>query len=228
MSAYERYVLPWLIHLAMRAKAVTAERARIVPQASGIVLEVGVGSGLNLPFYGPRVRQLYALDPSPTLLRMARRRATRVPVPVEWIQGSAEAMPLDDRVADTVVTTWTLCTIPDPLRALGEMRRVLKPEGWLLFIEHGRASEPGIRAWQDRLTPLWRRVAGGCHLNRTIDALVRTGGFALESLSTGYGVGPRPLAYLYRGVARPADDPSARRHAASHEGLTTEAPNHVA
>lgn len=227
MSYYERYVLPWLIHLAMRAKAVTAERAGIVPQASGVVVEVGIGSGLNLPFYEPRVQRLYALDPSATLLRMARRRARRLPVPVEWIEGPAEAIPLDDRIADTVVTTWTLCTIPDPLRALGEMRRVLKPEGRLLFIEHGRAPEPAVRAWQDRLTPLWRRVAGGCHLNRRIGDVLRAGGFDLESLSAGYGVGPRPLAYLYRGVARPAGDQSARRHSAPHDRRTTEELNHV-
>jgi ubiquinone/menaquinone biosynthesis C-methylase UbiE len=227
MNVYERRVLPWLIHLAMRTKAATVERADIVPLAAGIVLEIGVGSGLNLPFYGPAVEHLYALDPSPVLLAMAKRRAVRMTVPVGWIEGSAEAIPLEDQLADTVVTTWTLCTMADPARALREMRRVLKCGGRLLFIEHGRAPEADVRAWQDRLTPLWRRIAGGCHLNRPIDALLRTGGFELQALSTGYGAGPRPFEYLFRGVARPAEDQPERRGAASHRRAATEDLRHV-
>jgi len=206
VNVYERYLLPWLVHLAMQSRAAAAERARIVPLASGVVVEIGVGSGLNLPFYGPGVARLYGLDPSPPLLRMAKRGAATRAMPIEWIEGIAEAIPLDDRMADTVVTTWTLCTIPDPVRALGEMRRVLRPDGRLLFVEHGRTPEPGVRAWQDRLTPLWRRIGGGCHLNRPIDALFVAGGFRLDTLSAGYGAGPRPFTYLYRGIARPADE----------------------
>jgi SAM-dependent methyltransferase len=223
MSLYARRVLPWLIDRAMRAKAVTEERARIVPLAAGVVLEVGVGSGLNLPFYGADVRRLHALDPSPALLDMARRRGRTVQVPIEWVEGSAEAIPLADGVADTVVTTWTLCSIPDPARALREMRRVLAPGGRLLFIEHGRA--PGaVGTWQTRLTPLWRRVSGGCHLDRQIDVLIAAGGFAVDTLSVGYGVGPRPFAYLYRGIARPA---ASGPGPVASAGATGEARSHV-
>lgn len=148
-------------------------------------------------------------------------------MPVKWLEACAEQIPLADGMADTLVTTWTLCTIPDPHRALREMRRVLKPEGPLLFIEHGLSPDPHVRVWQDRLTPLWRRVGGGCHLNRSIDALFLQGGFAIERVETGYGAGPRPFVYLYRGVAcHGADDPvpvatepgrNARRFAADED-----------
>jgi ubiquinone/menaquinone biosynthesis C-methylase UbiE len=227
MHAYERYLLPWLIHLAMRSRAAAAERARIVPLASGTVVEIGVGSGLNLAYYGPGVERLYALDPSAPLLRMAKRRAARHAMAVEWIEGQAEAIPLGQGVADTVVTTWTLCSVTDPIRTLRELRRVLRPQGQLLFVEHGRAPDPGVRAWQARLTPTWRRIGGGCHLDRSIDALLRAGGFGLETLETGYGVGPRPFAYLYRGVARPSGEPPARPGSASLDTATREEVGHV-
>lgn len=142
---------------------------------------------------------------------MARRQAAGVAFPVELLEASAEAIPLDDHTADAVVTTWTLCTIPDPVRALREMQRILRPEGRLLFVEHGRSPDARVRAWQDRLTPVWRRLAGGCHLNRQIDALLAEGGFRIERLEPGYGMGPRPFAYLYRGVARPVDPPAEHR-----------------
>jgi SAM-dependent methyltransferase len=178
--------------------------------ATGTVVEIGAGSGLNLPYYGPQVERLYALDPSAPLLRMAQRAAAREARTVEWLEGQAEAIPLGPGIADTVVTTWTLCSIADPIRALGEVRRVLKPGGRLLFIEHGQAPDPGVRRWQARLTPTWRRVAGGCHLDRPIDGLLLAAGLELETLSTGYGVGPRPFAYLYRGMARPAGEQPAQ------------------
>jgi SAM-dependent methyltransferase len=215
---YAKYVLPTFIDLAMRGRAASNERAQVVPLASGVVVEVGVGSGLNLPFYPPTVEKLYALDPSPELLRRARCRAARVSFSVEFIEGSAEAIPLDREVADTVMMTWTLCTIPDPATALVELRRVLKRDGRLLFIEHGRAPEPRVRAWQARLTPLWRRIGGGCHLDRPVDGLLAEAGFETERVATGYGKGPRPFAYLYRGVARRSDHPSAARGAANESG----------
>jgi ubiquinone/menaquinone biosynthesis C-methylase UbiE len=167
------------------------------------VLEVGIGSGLNLRFYGPQVTGLVGLDPSRELLAMARRRAPAAPCPVTLTAGSAEALPFRDQSFDTLVVTWTLCSIPDAARALREMRRVLRPGGALLFVEHGRSSDPGVRAWQDRITPLWRRVAGGCHLNRPIDALIRAGGFGIRRLDRSYLRGPRVMTYLYRGEARP-------------------------
>ena len=204
MGFYSKYVLPTLTDLAMRSHTLRPERARWVPLAKGVVLEIGVGSGLNLPMYGREVRKLYALDPSERLLRMARSQAARVSFPVEFLFRPAEAVPLGEASVDYVVTTWTLCTIPDPVAALQEMRRVLRPEGRLIFVEHGRSPDPAVVRWQDRLTPLWRRVAGGCHLNRPIDQLLALGGFEIEEMTRGYLAGSRVAGYLYRGMARPA------------------------
>ena len=203
MSVYQRHVLPRLLHLAMRQQALLPFRQRVIAAAEGRVLEVGIGSGLNLPLYRPSVSSVIGLEPSPELLRMARRRAATAPVPVELLEASAEAVPLDAASIDTVVTTWTLCTIPDAHRALAEMRRVLKPRGALLFVEHGRAPEPGVARWQDRLDPLWRRVAGGCHLNRKIDDLISNSGFRLDALANARLPGPRSHTFLYEGRARP-------------------------
>jgi len=203
MSFYSRHVLPLLTHLAMSNKAVAAERARWIPLADGVVLEIGVGSGLNFPLYGRNVRRLYALEPSEELRRMAAPRAERASVPVEFVAASAEAIPLPTASVECVVTTWTLCTIADTRRALGEFQRVLRPEGRVVFIEHGRSPDPEVLRWQDRLTPVWRRVAGGCHLNRPIDRMMLESGFAIERLEKGYIRGPRFSAYLYRGIASP-------------------------
>jgi ubiquinone/menaquinone biosynthesis C-methylase UbiE len=203
MNAYEKHVLPWLIHLGMRSKAERAERARFVPLASGSVLEIGFGSGLNVPFYGSKVRTLFALDPSLELWKIARGRVARAPFPIEFLPASAERIPLGDMAVDGVVTTWTLCSIPDPAQALTEMRRVLKPEGRLIFVEHGRSPDPEVRRWQDRLTPLWRRVAGGCHLNRQIDDLVVDAGFHVRRIERAYTRGPRAFSYLFKGIATP-------------------------
>ena len=201
MSLYGRFILPRLIDLVMRNEADTAERARLMPLASGVVLEVGVGSALNVPHYKSDVQILYAVDPSMELWRIGRGRLGTPPFPVRYLAASAERLPLGDARIDTVVSTWTLCTIADARAALGEMRRVLKPGGRLVFIEHGRAPDPGVRAWQDRLTPLWRPLAGGCHLNRPIDRLLDEAGFRIITLDRGYGSGPRIMSYLYKGVA---------------------------
>jgi ubiquinone/menaquinone biosynthesis C-methylase UbiE len=203
MNAYERYVLPRLIDLAMRNKAVAAERARAVPRAAGIVLEVGIGSGLNLPFYPGAVERLYGVDPRRELWALARKRVARASVPVAFIQASAERIPVRDASIDTVVMTWTLCSIPEARPALLEMKRILRLEGQLIFIEHGLAPDPRVAWWQDWLNPAWRRVAGGCNLNRDIVALIVDAGFQLTESEQGYGTGPRPMSYLYRGVARP-------------------------
>lgn len=204
MGLYRKYLLPTLTELAMRNRTLRPERARWVPLASGVVLEVGVGSGLNLPIYSQGVRKLYALDPSEELLRMARARAAGAAFSVEFLCRPAEMIPLADGSVDDVVTTWTLCTIPNLVAALQEMRRVLRPEGRLIFVEHGRSPDPAVARWQDRLTPLWRRVTGGCHLNRPIDRLLRAGGFEASEMNRGYVAGPRVGSYLYRGMARPA------------------------
>lgn len=204
MGLYRKYLLPTLTELAMRNRTLRPERARWVPLASGVVLEVGVGSGLNLPIYSQGVRKLYALDPSEELLRMARARAAGAAFSVEFLCRPAEMIPLADGSVDDVVTTWTLCTIPNLVAALQEMRRVLRPEGRLIFVEHGRSPDRTVARWQDRLTPLWRRVTGGCHLNRPIDRLLRAGGFEASEMNRGYVAGPRVGSYLYRGMARPA------------------------
>jgi ubiquinone/menaquinone biosynthesis C-methylase UbiE len=210
MNAYDKWILPRLTDLAMRSREATRYRLQVVPAACGTVLEIGVGSGLNLPFYGIGVDRLIALDPSEELLRMARKKADAAPFPVEFLARSSEEIPSDDRSFDTVVTTWTLCSIPDPTRALSEMRRVLKPGGMLLFAEHGLAPEAGVRAWQERLNPLWRNVTGGCNLNRKPDELIRAAGFTIIQLDTAYAKGLRPMSYVYSGRARPGDPVSKR------------------
>lgn len=207
-SIYARCVLPLLVDLAMRSKAARFERARFIPLARGVTLEIGVGSGLNLPYYGSSVETLYALDPSAELLRKAVRRAKRSSFPIVPLCHAAESIPLDDASIDSVVMTWTLCSIADPLAALREIRRVLRANGTLIFIEHGRAPEPAVSRWQDRLTPVWRRLTGGCHLNRPIEALLTQGGFAAPGIEKSYVAGPRIGAYFYRGTAR-ADTPSS-------------------
>jgi ubiquinone/menaquinone biosynthesis C-methylase UbiE len=202
VSFYQKCVLPHLINMAMRQKNLTAYRGRVVPAAEGRVLEIGIGSGFNLPFYSENVRQVIGLDPSPQLLAMAHRVRRRESLPVKFIEGSAENIPLEDASVDTVVTTWTLCSIPDAARALHEIRRVLNPGGRFLLVEHGRAPDPNVVWWQDRLTPLWKRIGGGCHLNRAISALIENAGFRFDRLETGYMRGPKPMTFMYEGSAR--------------------------
>lgn len=203
MGIYARHVLPRIIDLVMRGRTITAERAKVVPGASGKVLEIGIGSGLGIAFYGPSVRALWGLDPSLELWRLGRGRAARAPFDVAFIVGSAERIPVAGESFDTVVSTWTLCSIPDPGAALAEIRRVLAPGGRLLFIEHGRSPDRRVLAWQDRLSPVWRHLAGGCHLNRPMDELIVAAGFTITRLETGYIDGPRPFTYLFRGEAAP-------------------------
>jgi ubiquinone/menaquinone biosynthesis C-methylase UbiE len=203
MGFYQDQIVPLLINLSMRQKNLAAYRNRVVPTAEGRVLEIGIGSGLNLPFYSSNAQQVIGLDPSPQLLAMARRSGRVASGYVEFIEGSAEKIPLDSGSVDTVVTTWTLCSIPAVLDALREMHRVLKPSGRLLFVEHGRAPELNVQWWQDQLTPIWKRLGGGCHLNRAISSLIEDAGFRFERLETGYMRGPKPMTFMYEGSARP-------------------------
>jgi ubiquinone/menaquinone biosynthesis C-methylase UbiE len=203
MGFYQRHVLPCLTHLAMSQGQLLPLRQHVVAAAEGRVLEIGVGSGLNFPHYGTGVGSVIGLEPSAQLLRMARPRAKVAAVPITLLDASAEAIPLDTGSIDTVVTTWTLCTIPNASAALAEMRRVLRPGGALLFVEHGRAPEAGVARWQDRLDPFWSYLAGGCHLNRTMDDLVAAAGFRIEALENPRLSGPRTHTYLYEGRARP-------------------------
>ena len=174
--------------------------ARSRPPKAGF-LEIGIGSGLNLPFYSGGVNEVIGLEPAPRLLTMARKQSRRVPA--TFVEGSAEAIPIESESIDTVITTWTLCTIPAVAQALAEMRRVLKPSGQLLFVEHGRSPDASIRKWQDWLTPAWKQIGGGCHLNRPIQSLIEHNGFRLTQLETGYMQGPKPMAFLYQGSAKP-------------------------
>ena len=203
MSLYKDRILPHVINLAMRHRELRPYRERVLSQAQGRVLEVGIGSGLNLPLYGPRVDTILGLDPVPRLIAMAQDAAKRSKIPVTLITGSAQAIPIDRASIDTLVTTWTLCSIPDVGVALREMRRVLKPGGHLLFVEHGSAPEESVRKWQNRLTPVWKRIGGGCHLNRPIRTLIEDAGFRMIRLDTGYAAGPRPMTYFYEGCAAP-------------------------
>ena len=202
MGFYERHILPRVIDLACGVNAIAYQRRLVVPEARGRVLEIGLGSGLNLPFYdAAKVEMLWGLEPAEPMRRLAAARVAAAPFPVEWLDLPGEAIPLDDASADTVVTTYTLCTIPDAVAAVREMRRVLKPGGQLLFSEHGRAPDASVQRWQDRLTPMWKVCGGGCHLNRDIPALLRAGGFEPGRLASGYIPGPRPMSFHYWGAA---------------------------
>ena len=207
MSFYQEHIVPHLVNLAMRNRELTPYRERVLAAAEGRVLEIGIGAGANLKFYPSRVREILALEPSAKLITMARHAArkfsTRIAA-VNFMEASAEAIPLDTSSVDTVVMTWTLCSIPAPLKALGEMRRVLKPGGQLLFVEHGLSPDASVRKWQNRLTPLWKHIAGGCHLNRPVSVLLENAGFHVTHLKTGYMKrGPKPMTFLYEGIASP-------------------------
>jgi ubiquinone/menaquinone biosynthesis C-methylase UbiE len=199
---YERRLLPYLLDIACGIRPVWRQRQKVVPRAAGRVLEIGIGTGLNLEHYDKaRVQQVVGLDPGLDLHRLARKRAEAAGIAVELVALSAERIPFEDGAFDTVLVTYSLCTIPDPAAALKEMRRVLKPGGRLIFCEHGLAPDASVRAWQHRLTPMWSRIAGGCHLDRDIAGLLRDAGFGCKDMQTGYLPGPRPLTYNYWGSA---------------------------
>jgi ubiquinone/menaquinone biosynthesis C-methylase UbiE len=197
------HILPHVINLAMSSRELRQYRQRVVSNAKGRVLEIGIGSGLNLPFYGPRVDEVLGLEPATRLMAMAQRTASKSRHAVKFIAGSAEAIPIEDQSIDTVVTTWTLCSIPDVVGALQEMRRVLTRGGQLLFVEHGLAPEDNVQRWQHRLTPVWKKLGGGCHLDRPIRDLIEGAGFGIAQLEMGYMKGPKPMTFLYEGCAKP-------------------------
>ncbi|MDO9322948.1 MAG: class I SAM-dependent methyltransferase [Pseudomonas sp.] len=202
MGFYDRHLLPHLIDFACGMGAVMKTRAQVVPMACGRVLEIGIGSGLNLSFYDPdKVSAIVGVDPCAAMQKLAQQRATQISIPVEMIALELGQIQAADASFDSIVCTFTLCTIPDALTALQEMRRVLKPGGKLLFSEHGLAPDLPVVRWQNRLTPIWKPLAGGCHLNRDIPALICAGGFQIEQLDSRYLKGPRPMTWVSWGWA---------------------------
>jgi len=202
VGVYDDWVLPRLLDLAMGTRAVAEERAKALATVKGRVLEVGFGTGHNLPHYPAGVERVVGIDPSGESAKLARKRIARAPFPVEFLPLAGEAIAAPDGSFDSVVSTFTLCTIADPLAALKQMRRVLAPGGRFFFVEHGRSDEPRVQRWQDRLNGAQRWLFGGCNLNRPMDQLVTGAGFEIESLERYYAEGPKPWGYLYRGIAR--------------------------
>lgn len=216
MGLYANHILPFLIDVSMRKERVARLRRGWIPRARGEVLEIGIGSGLNLPYYSAEVSRVRGIDPSIELQRRARSRVAAARFPVDFHEQPADRpFPFPGESFDTVVVTFALCSIADASAALREMARVLRPDGSLLFIEHGRAPDARIACWQDRLTPCWKRFAGGCHLNRKVDGLIAAAGFRITELQAGYLPGPRFTTFIYQGCALPpssvANPPAASR-----------------
>jgi ubiquinone/menaquinone biosynthesis C-methylase UbiE len=206
MGFYANHVLPRLVDLGCSSKELAAERARCLAGVGGRVIEIGFGSGLNLPHYPRAVGRCVGVDPSGQAAKLARKRIAAAPFPVEVIASSAEKIAAGDHTFDAAVSTFSLCTIPDGRAALTEVRRVLAPGGRLFFLEHGRAPEDEIQRWQRRLNGIQGRLFGGCQLDRDIARLITNAGFEIEALDAHYGLGaPKPFAFLYRGVARRID-----------------------
>lgn len=204
MRCYREQILPRLTDLALSGRELAALRARAAAGLEGEVLEVGFGSGRNVPHYPPRVVRVRAVDPATVGRKLAAGRVAVSPVPIEFVGLDGEDLPLEDRSIDHALSTWTLCTIPDVRLALGEIRRVLRPGGVLHFLEHGLSPDPAVARWQHRLTPLQRRIAGGCHLDRPIDRLITDAGFAITSIENHYLKGPKVFGFMYEGTATPA------------------------
>ena len=203
MSFYDKYILPSFLNCACGSKPIKYQRSKVVPMAEGVVLEVGIGSGLNIPYYdSTKISAIIGLDPSEELNNMAKKVAADKGLEVDFILGSAEAIPLPDNHVDSVLVTYTLCTIPDALSASKEMRRVLKPDGKMIFCEHGLAPDAGVAKWQARIDPYWGKISGGCHLNRDIPQLIQSAGFNIQSMEQMYLPStPKFAGYNYWGVA---------------------------
>ena len=203
MGLYDKYILPSFLNCACGSKPINYQRQKVVPLAEGIILEVGIGSGLNIPFYDrAKVKRLIGLDPSPELNAMAQDMANKHDLEVEFLLSVAESIPLPDHHVDTVLVTYTMCTIPDALSANKEMLRVLKPGGSMIFCEHGLAPDAKVSKWQRRIDPFWAKIAGGCHLNRDIPELIRSSGFQIQTMDEMYLPStPKFAGYNYWGIA---------------------------
>ena len=203
MGIYDRYVLPHLVNSSCSAKPVRYQRKKVVPNARGRVLEIGLGSGLNLPYYDSgKIDFVWGLEPSAGMRNKAKAAVAAAPFEVKWLDLPGEEIPLDNNSVDTVVLTYTLCTIADAVRALGQMKRVLKPGGEMLFSEHGAAPDANVKKWQDRINPLWKLFGGGCNVNRPIPELIEEGGFKLSNVETMYLPStPKWVGFNYWGSA---------------------------
>lgn len=205
MGVYSTQVLPRILDVACNSKESHPQRRRLCEGLAGDVVEIGFGSGLNVPFYPPAVTQVTAVEPADVGWRLAGKRLRETRVPIHRAGLGAGSLPFPDDRFDAALSTWTMCTIPDIAAALRELRRVLKPEGTLHFVEHGLAPDEGVRRWQHRLEPVQKRLFGGCHLTRSIVDLLRNGGFAISELDVYYEQGtPKPLGANSLGVARPS------------------------
>jgi len=202
MGTYQKYLLPRIVNFTCGLKPMMKQRERIVPLAEGRVLEIGIGSGLNLPFYTPdKIKHLWGLDPSQEMWALAQKKLRILDFDVEFMEAPAEDIPLDDGSVDTVLITYSLCTILDVHSALEEVRRVLKSDGSLVFCEHGLAPDESVRRWQHRLNPVWKRIGGGCNLNRPIPELIKQAGFRIRGMDTMYIRGWKPASFNYWGTA---------------------------
>lgn len=202
MGIYDKYLLPKLVHFTCGQIPTMRQREKVVPLATGRVLEIGIGSGLNIPFYdAQKVTHLCGLDPSAEMWSIAQKNAEEHHLDAEYIQSTAESIPLDNNSADTVLLTFTMCTIPDVHVALDEIKRVLKPAGKLIFCEHGKAPDESVQRWQNRVNPVWKKFAGGCNLNRPIPELLEQSGFKSTDMRTMYLPGWRPATFNYWGTA---------------------------
>ncbi len=206
MGLYNHVILPRLLDAAMSTKPIAYQRRKVVPRAQGRVLEIGFGAGHNLPFYdSSKVERIWALEPAAEMRARAAQRVAASPIPLEFLDLPSETIPLERESADTILITYTMCTIPDVMAALGEMRRVLKPSGHMIFCEHGAAPDAGVQRWQRRITPVWKAIGGGCHVGRPIPKLIADAGFRIDDMQTMYLPGtPRFAGFNYWGSAAKA------------------------
>jgi ubiquinone/menaquinone biosynthesis C-methylase UbiE len=202
MVFYDKHLLPKIVHFTCGQNPSMRQRAKVVPLAEGRVLEIGIGSGLNIPFYDvKKVQHLWGLDPSAEMWSIAKKNAEEHHLDAEYIQSGAESIPLENDSADSVLMTYTMCTIPDIQTAFDEVRRVLKPSGRLIFCEHGQAPDESVRRWQNRINPIWKRLAGGCNINRPIPLLLEQSGFKSRDMQTMYLPGWKPATFNFWGTA---------------------------
>jgi len=205
MGIYEKYILPRLLNCACSSKQINIQRKKVTPHARGKILEVGIGSGLNLPFYDKsKIIELWSIDPSKELNTMAKNAAKNEKLSVNFIISSAEEIPLPDNYFDTVLITYTMCTIPEAIKANNEIRRVLKNDGKLIFCEHGLSPDDNIKKWQNRINKFWSKIAGGCNINRNIPSLIKKSGFKVIEIEEMYiPKTPKIAGYNYWGYAIP-------------------------